>query len=84
MTTTARAATHRAAIRSALLAGARLSSLDAIDRWRCTRLAARICELRQEEGLEIVGETGKDGVYRYRLDGPRDLFGRAFRHERPA
>ena len=67
--------TQTDAIRSALLAGAALTPLDALQRYGCLRLAARVADLKAE-GLDIRTETvyanGKRFA-RYRLAEPRQL-----------
>ncbi len=65
-------------IRLALLAGTELTGLDALNRFGCFRLAARIDELR-EEGLPIetvIERQGGKRFARYRIVGPvqRGLF----------
>jgi len=70
--------TQTEAIRAALLSGSELTALDALHRYGCFRLAARIDELR-EEGLPIETVIEKQGgkrFARYRIVGPvqRGLF----------
>lgn len=64
-------ATQCAQIRAALEAGERLTPLDALHRFRCFRLGARIWDLKRE-GLPIVADRVKVGeatVAEYRLEG---------------
>jgi hypothetical protein len=70
--------TQTECIRAALLSGLELTALDALHRYGCFRLAARIDELR-EEGLPIETVIEKQGgkrFARYRIVGPvqRGLF----------
>lgn len=70
--------TQAEAIRAALLGGLELTALDALHKYGCFRLAARIDELR-EEGLPIETVIEKQGgkrFARYRIVGPvqRGLF----------
>jgi biotin operon repressor len=70
--------TQTECIRAALLSGSELTALDALNRYGCFRLAARIDELR-EEGLPIetvIERQGGKRYARYRLVGPvqRGLF----------
>jgi len=46
-----------ARIRTALLAGERLTPLDTLTRYGCFRLGARIWDLRHKEGMAIKSET---------------------------
>lgn len=64
--------THKQAIREALLKGETLTPMDALNRFGCFRLGARIWDLRYE-GMDIVREwktlgNGKK-VAAYRLAG---------------
>lgn len=70
--------TQTEAIRAALESGMELTPLDALERYGCFRLAARIDELR-ELGLQIetvIEKAGAKRYARYRLIGPvqRGLF----------
>ena len=70
--------TQEAAIREYLLAGREVTPLEALDRWGCLRLAARIDALRHA-GLDIetvIERRGRKRYARYRLRGPaqRELF----------
>ena len=68
--------TQTDAIRAHLLTGAPITPLEALDRYGCFRLAARIIELRKE-GLDIetVTETRNGKKYaRYVLRGQAELF----------
>lgn len=49
-------ASQSAQIRAALLAGETLTPLDALRRFGCFRLGARIWELRNEHGMDIRTE----------------------------
>jgi hypothetical protein len=68
--------TQTEAIRAHLLSGAPLTPLEALDRYGCFRLAARIDELRRS-GLTIETITEKRGskkYARYELRGQQELF----------
>lgn len=68
--------TQAEAIKTHLLTGAPITPLEALDRYGCFRLAARIDELRRE-GLEIetVTETrGGKKFARYELRGQLKMF----------
>jgi hypothetical protein len=68
--------TQTDAIRAHLLTGAHLTPLEALDRYGCFRLAARIDELRKE-GLDIetVTETRNGKKFaRYVLKGQVEMF----------
>lgn len=47
------ATSQRAQVRAALERGEELTHLDALRRFNCARLAARVCELRHRDGLNI-------------------------------
>lgn len=49
-------ASQSAQIKAALLAGETLTPLDALKRFGCFRLGARIWELRNEQGMDIRTE----------------------------
>jgi hypothetical protein len=51
-------------LRKHLEAGRSITSLQALDKWGCMRLGARILELRQE-GWNIITETVKKNGKRY-------------------
>ena len=51
-----KAGTQAAAILAALRNGDRITSLDALDRFNCFRLAAQVCTLRNT-GWHIITET---------------------------
>lgn len=64
-------ATQTAQIRAALERGEALTPLDALDRFGCFRLGARIYELRKE-GLPVAKRmvpAGDTHVAEYRLEG---------------
>lgn len=68
--------TQAEAIRAHLLAGAPITPIEALDRYGCFRLAARIDELRRE-GLEIQTVTESRGgkkYARYELRGQTQMF----------
>lgn len=53
------------AVRNHLTSGKSLTSLEAIDKWKATRLSAIIFNLKHDEQLDIVDQwesyTGQDG-----------------------
>ena len=49
-------ASQTARIKAALLAGEKLTPMDALRRFGCSRLGARIWELRNEQGMDIRTE----------------------------
>jgi len=57
-------ASQRAAIKRALKAGEKLTHLDALRKFGCARLAARIHELRKE-GMDIAKEMVEVGDSRF-------------------
>lgn len=70
--------TQEAAIREHLLAGNEITPVEALDRFGCFRLAARIDSLRHA-GLDIetvIERRGRKRYARYRLRGPaqREMF----------
>ena len=58
--------TQESEIREWLMEGHCITPLEALERWGCFRLAARIHDLR-EQGLEIVTSKGQSGQAVYRL-----------------
>lgn len=54
-------ASQSAQIKAALLAGETLTPLDALKRFGCFRLGARIWELRNEQGMNIKTEHHRTG-----------------------
>jgi len=55
---------QKAAIYAYLKSGRSITPMDALQKFGCFRLAARVCELRRE-GKPIIGEPqGKHFVYR--------------------
>lgn len=73
--------TQRDEIRRALLDGESLTPLDALSRFHCFRLGARIHELKREGmaiEVEMVKTSGGATVASYRLspqEGQRELWG---------
>src|SRR5690606_3085931 len=68
------AAPQTSEILKALREGDRLTPLDALDRFGCLRLGARIWDLRHKSGIDVKSETveldnGKK-VARYYLENP--------------
>ena len=71
----ARDGSHKAVIRRDLMKGKKLSALSALRDYGCMRLAARVCELRNE-GMKIEStrrKSKKGGDYFvYSLEVPYD------------